>query len=117
MIIPLSEVINEFREFHWRPRLWMVDTLLSEYCYLHCLAMKGERKLYHALPQYLNGLSEIVAMCSHDKMDDVSSIYRKLIFECVGNSIEHKELLLTCAHFGCATAIDCNSAYLTIRCG
>ena len=88
----LVEIINQFRQQNGASRVLNWNQVVSNYCTEHCWAMAGRNELYHTEPCYLGNWSEIIAETYFDT--DYKTTFQKLIYDIVGKSSEHREILL-----------------------
>jgi len=103
-------VINEFRELNGKNR---VNVHNSFNCEQHCWAMIAVENLYHAEPCYLNGWREAIAKSNY--WGNWSELERCMIFEVLGNSPEHKDILLNSSELVYGVINFGGNVYLTIR--
>jgi len=90
------------------------DEGVSYNCWLHNLAMAKSRNVYHAPSFYLNGWSECVAMGSMFR-HEIKPVIEYLIFGVLGQSEEHKQIILNAHTLAGSIVIDNYIAYLTVR--
>jgi len=109
------EIINDFRQSRGAARLWQCDSLISSYCYEHCLAMRHAGSLYHAADCFLNGWGEAVAMCTYHHEEPAGYVVSRLIFCTLGSSFQHSELMLSANQLGCAVFFNDGRAYVCVR--
>jgi len=106
-------LINEFRESCSKEPVKYWNKILSDFCLTHSIAMVNSGKLYHAPEYYRRGYSEAVACC--DFITDWETTLRCLIFDVIGNSPEHREILLESQEIGYGIMSDKNRVFITIR--
>ncbi len=108
----LDKVINEFRRQHGRDEVVVHG---SYNCEQHCWAMINANCVYHAEPCYLRGWSEAVARCRY--MGDWGALERYLIFEILGKSQEHCDIMLNSheLNYGIVMYGNAGDVYLTLR--
>jgi len=109
----INEVINEFREQNGKPRVDNWNRVVSDYCTAHCWAMVSKGGLYHTEDCYLQDWSEAIAEC--DCFADWSCMERALIFDILGNSPEHRDVLLNSSEMAYGIVMFRYKVFLTIR--
>ena len=105
--------INEFRQSCNKEPVKYWNRVLDDHCLSHVLAMINSGELYHAPKDYLKDYGEIVACC--DFRNNWDETFRYLIFEIIGNSLDHKKILLESQELGYGIMSDKGKVWITIR--
>lgn len=106
----MLDSINRFRWQNNRQSVRHTDRLVDEYCKKHCLEMARRHDVFHASECYLDGWSEAVAMMQYcDNWKD------KVIFDILGASEGHRDLLLNSDTIACADYVHDWTVYVTVR--
>jgi hypothetical protein len=103
-------VINKFREANGRPPIQYCDALVSDYCKMHCLAMAREGRIFHAPDCYLGVWQEAICNIGYDNFWK-----DKAIFDVLGSSAEHADILLNCNIIALSYYIENWRVYICIR--
>jgi len=109
----VKDLINQFRQINGKEPVRNWNRVLDDHCLSHVLAMINSGKLYHAPEYYRKGYGEAVACC--DFITDWETTLRCLIFDVIGNSPEHREILLESQEIGYGIMSDKNRVFITIR--
>jgi len=109
----LQEAILDFRKENGVKEKFNWDNQLSQNCLLHNLAMSKQRNIFHAIPEYLQGNAEVVCMGSW--IDSERDTVRSLIFTCIAQSEEHKNILLFSSTLGGSYFVSDGIIFITIR--
>jgi len=106
----MFNTINRFRAYRGKSSILYGDGLVSYYCRLHCLAMAREHSIFHTPNCYLNEWREAVAMMSYNDywLD-------RVIFDVLGTSDPHANVMLDCSTIACNYVIDNWMVYVCIR--
>jgi len=107
------DVINEFRASYGKSRVFLWDSVQNDYCWSHSLAMANRGAVYHAEPCFVKGWGEAVGMIAFIDNNDVS--LRRLIFDVLGQSESHRNLILDCSHLAVGIVVHNYKMYITIR--
>jgi hypothetical protein len=106
----MLDSINRFRKEHGVEPVKYSDNLVNHFCKMHCLAMSRAHNIYHAPSHYLDGWAEAVAMMQYnDHWKD------QMIFDIVGASEGHRDILLKYDTIACADYVYDWVIYVTIR--
>lgn len=108
----IPDIINQFRkECGVKPAKFdLYDQ--NSYCLAHCIAMAERGHLYHAEPHLLGDFAEAVAMC--ECVGDWGKIERSLIYDILGSSEQHKQVLLK-DELACGLTFHDNKVWITVR--
>lgn len=109
----ITDIINEYREHHHKPRVFCWNGVENDFAKQHCYYMAKIGRLEHAPDWCLNGKSEAVAMCTF--RDDVHSTVRYLIFDIFHSSPEHRDIILHSSNVAYGFYLYNHIAYMTIR--
>lgn len=109
----IIDTINEFRRQNNKPPVLNWMSHLNDYCLLHSLEMARRKECYHSEEFYRPTYGEIVAKGSF--LNNFGNSIRYMIFEVIGKSPEHRELLLNWNTMGYGYNVDKEEIYLTIR--
>ena len=109
----IYNLINEFRQSCNKGPVRHWNKVLDDYCCSHTTAMINLGKLYHTPEYYLKDYGEIVACC--DFRDNWDETLRYLIFQVIGDSEEHRKILLQSQELGYGIMSDKNKVFITIR--
>jgi hypothetical protein len=112
-MLHIEEALRDFRKENGVYQNIVWDEKLNHNCFLHTLEMSKQRNIFHAIPEYLEECSEAVCMCSwiYSMRDSI----RYLVFSCLGQSEEHKKIILTKNIFGAHCMTQDGIVYLTLR--
>jgi len=111
----ILRTVNNFRNQNGRDSVNSWDYTVEGHCLQHSLAMSRDRNVYHAIPEYLEGWSECVAMSMVDT-GNIDDILGDMIFNVLGKSEEHRNILLNANIVAGAIILNNWVAYLTLRC-
>jgi len=89
-----------------------IDGQQNQWCTNHCWEMARQNKIFHAIPEYLNSWSEIVAECW--QYSSWSTVEKTLI-ELIDSSPDHKRIILNSNRIGYGIIAFNKKVYLTIR--
>ena len=109
----VRDLFNEFRQINGKEPVRNWNRVLDDHCLSHVLAMLNLGNLYHTPEHYLKDYSEIVACC--DFRNNWGETFRYLIYEVIGNSPDHREVLLESQEIGYGIMSDKNKVFITIR--
>lgn len=109
----MIETINEFRQRNGKSRIENWNRVVSDYCQEHCWAMVSRGDIYHAETCYLQDWLEAIAVCG--ACMDWKDTERKLIFDILGTSDKHKEILLNSNEMAYGVIMFKGMVYLTVR--
>jgi hypothetical protein len=106
-------MIDSINRFRWQNGVESVkhtDKLIDDYCLMHCQEMVQKSSLCHTPECYLEDWGEAVAMmpCCDGWQD-------KIIFDIIGSSERHRNLLLHSDIISHAFCIHNYVVYVTIR--
>lgn len=108
----LIESINDFRYANGRSSVtW--ETWISDKCFYHSREMALSSFFYHAPVHFLDGLLEAVCT-SHIWLNKRDQI-RYMVYELLGKSPSHRDLLLNSSILGGCDFIHNNCMYITVR--
>jgi len=106
----MLEAINRFRLHHEVEPIRYTDVLTNHHCQLHCFEMAKRQTIFHTPEYYLEGWSEAVAMMQYcDQWKD------QVIFDILGVSDGHRDILLNNNKLAFAGHIHDNVVYVCIR--
>lgn len=109
----IREVINSFRSIHNRSHVnWWVWEEMDN-CFKHSIAMMERNEIYHAEAHYRNDWREAVAYC--DFYGSWEEAIKRLIYDVLGNSEGHKDILLDCPSLAYGLVVANNKVFITIR--
>jgi hypothetical protein len=107
------DIINEFREKNNKERIFAWNPIENDYCFQHCLYMARQSYLVHAPEFFRKNKAEAVAVCTF--MEDNEKTIRYLLYECIGKSQEHRDVVLNYDNLAYGFYIYDYTAFLTIR--
>lgn len=106
------DAVNRYRIAHNKYWIHVHDSFVSNYCFRHCEAMAIAGHIYHGA---FDDWQEVVCMKTF-KEGYIEDVINQLVFDVLGNSQEHRNILLGDHHLiaGAAFVKD-GLAYITIR--
>ena len=109
----MVDIINKFRRKNGKDNILCWNPVENDYCLQHCMHMSRTRKLEHASDYLRSGKAEAVASCVF--LDDMENTIKHLIYGCIGNSSEHRKVILDYDNLSYGFMLHDYVAYITIR--
>lgn len=109
----IIDIINDFRQTNGKERIFCWDPAENDYCLQHSLHMARINNLEHAPAHLLKGKAEAIGMS--DFNIDTNNTSRFIIFELMGNSTRHREIILNYDNLAYGVFMHNWKVYLTIR--
>lgn len=106
----MLDAINRFRWQNGVGSVRHTDKIVDSYCLMHCLEMCRRNAICHAPQEYLEDWSEAVASMQY--CDDWKD---RIIFDIMGSSEGHRDLLLNSDTIAYASYIHDGVVYATVR--
>ena len=107
------DIINEFRNKNGKERIFCWNPVENGHCFQHCLYMANHGYLIHAPEVFRKDKAEAIAISCF--MEDNEKTIRYLLYECIGRSQEHKDIVLNYDNLAYGFYLHDYTAFLTIR--
>jgi uncharacterized protein YkwD len=109
----IISALNDFRKSNDKNPVFSWDPVENDYCEAHCRYMAWHNHFEHTPEYLLKGKAEAIAMIAYGR--DNEETIRRLIYDVLGTSREHKNIILNFKNLAYGFYAYNNCAYLTIR--